>query len=144
MNVCVLWLKSSQALGNRRVSLAIQLKVPWNIYNAKTMYTAQVYMNTLYYDKSWAWFFAVLWWPFWKWRIVDEWGLYCNHIVRPSVRPSVHTFVTDISASTGRNDSIFDIWLWHGDLYHVSPFQVYRTSTSCLLCDLQMNEWGYS
>ena len=58
--------------------------------------------------------------------------------------PSVHTFVTDISASTGRNDFIFDIWLWHGDLYRVSPFQVYRTSSSCLPCDLQMNEWGYS
>ena len=51
--------------------------------------------------------------------------------------PSVHTFVTDISASTGRNDFIFDIWLWHGDLYCVSPFQVYRTSTSCLQCDLE-------
>jgi hypothetical protein len=38
----------------------------------------------------------------------------------------------DISAFTGRNDFIFDIWLLHGDLYHVSPFQVYRTSTSCL------------
>ena len=38
-----------------------------------------------------------------------------------------HTFVTDISSSTGRNDLI---WLWHGDLYRVSPFQVYRTSTS--------------
>jgi hypothetical protein len=24
--------------------------------------------------------------------------------------------VTDISASTGRNDFIFDIWLWRGDL----------------------------
>jgi hypothetical protein len=44
----------------------------------------------------------------------------------------IKTFVTDISASTGRNEFIFDIWLWHGDLYHVSPFQVYRTSTSCL------------
>ena len=54
------------------------------------------------------------------------------------------TFVTVISASTGRNDFIFDIWLWHGDLYRVSPFQVYRTSTSCLPCDLQMNEWRYS
>ena len=42
------------------------------------------------------------------------------------------TFVTDISASTGRNDFIFDMWLLHGDLYRVSPFQVYRTSTSCL------------
>ena len=93
-----------------------------------------------------------------------KWGLYCNHLVRPSVRPSVrpfvrpsvrlsvrpfvrpsvHTFVTDISASTGRNDFILDIWLWHGDLYRVSPFQVYRTSTSCLPYDLQMNEWGYS
>jgi hypothetical protein len=38
----------------------------------------------------------------------------------------------------------FDIWLWHGDLYCVSPFQVYRTSSSCLPCNLQMNEWGYS
>ena len=53
-----------------------------------------------------------------------------------SVRPSVHTFVTDISASTGRNDFIFDMWLWHGALYRVSPFQAYRTSTSCLPCDL--------
>ena len=51
--------------------------------------------------------------------------------------PSVHTFVTDISASTGRNDFIFDIWLWHGDWYRVSPFQVYRTSTSCLQCNLE-------
>jgi hypothetical protein len=57
--------------------------------------------------------------------------------IRPSVCPSVHTFVTVISASTGRNDFIFDIWLWHGDLYHVSPFHVYRTSTSCLQCDLE-------
>jgi hypothetical protein len=55
----------------------------------------------------------------------------------PFVRPSVHTFVTDISASTGRNDFIFDIWLWHVDVYHVSPFQVYCTSTSCLQCDLE-------
>jgi hypothetical protein len=47
------------------------------------------------------------------------------------------TFVTDISAFTGRNDFIFDIWLWHGDLYRVSPFQVYRTSTSCLQCNLE-------
>ena len=66
--------------------------------------------------------------------------IYCNYLVRPSV----HTFVTDISASTGRNDFVFDIWHWHGDLYRVSPFQVYRTSISCLSCDLQMNEWGYS
>jgi hypothetical protein len=57
--------------------------------------------------------------------------------VPPSVCPSVHTFVTDISASTGRNDFIFDIWFWHGDLYHVSPFQAYRTSTSCLPRDLE-------
>jgi hypothetical protein len=47
------------------------------------------------------------------------------------------TFVTDISASTGRNDFIFDMWLWHGDLYGVSHFQVYCTSTSCLPCDLE-------
>ena len=57
--------------------------------------------------------------------------------VRLSICPSVHTFVTDISDSTGRNDFIFDIWLWHGDLYHVSLFQAYRTSTSCLPRDLE-------
>jgi hypothetical protein len=45
--------------------------------------------------------------------------------------------VTVISASTGRNDFIFDIWLWHGDLYRVSLFKVYHTSTSCLQCDLE-------
>ena len=52
--------------------------------------------------------------PLW-WKVREhiippliEWGLYCNHLVRPFVRPSVHTFVTDISASTGRND--FYIW----------------------------------
>ena len=66
-----------------------------------------------------------------------ERGLYCNHLVRLSVCRSFHTFVTDISASTGRNDFIFDIWLWHGDLYRVSPFQAYRTSISCLQCDLE-------
>ena len=47
------------------------------------------------------------------------------------------TFVTDISDSTGRNDFIFDIWFLHGELYCVSPFQVYRTSTSCLSHDLE-------
>ena len=69
----------------------------------------------------------------WKPNLEEEKIYYCNHLVRPSV----HTFVTDISASTGRNDFIFDIWLWHGDLSRVSPFQVYRTSTSCLQCDLE-------
>jgi hypothetical protein len=46
-------------------------------------------------------------------------------------------FVTDISASTGRNDFIFDIWFLHGELYRFSPFQVYRTSTSCLPHNLE-------
>ena len=79
------------------------------------------FMNTLHFDKFWAWFFAVLWWPFWKWRLVEIlrcWEsiqniiiyLHTNFIpplyeksggyiaitlsVRPSVCPSVHTFVT--------------------------------------------------
>ena len=66
-----------------------------------------------------------------------ERGLYCNHLVCPSVCPSIHTFVKDVSTATGRNDFIFDTWLWHSDLYRVSPFQVYRTSTRCfrLVCD---------
>ena len=46
--------------------------------------------------------------------LIIERGLYCNHLVclsvRPSVCPSVHTFVTDISASTGRNVKWFYIW----------------------------------
>jgi hypothetical protein len=36
-----------------------------------------------------------------------------------------------------KKDFIFDMWLWHGDLYRVSPFQIYCTSTSCLPCDLE-------
>jgi hypothetical protein len=55
----------------------------------------------------------------------------------------VKIFVTDISASTARNDFIFDMWLWHGDLYHISPFQFYCTSTSCLLCDLEFSYIKY-
>jgi hypothetical protein len=31
--------------------------------------------------------------------------------------------VTDISAFTGRDDFIFDIWLWYGNLYRVVPFR---------------------
>ena len=34
--------------------------------------------------------------------------------------------------------SIFDMWLWHGDLYRVFPFHAYRTYTSCLPCDLEL------
>ena len=71
-----------------------------------------------------------------------EWGLSGDYItitlsVRPSVCPSVHTFVKDVSAATGRNDFIFDTRLWHSDLYRVSPFQAYRTSTFCLPRDLE-------
>jgi hypothetical protein len=35
------------------------------------------------------------------------------------------------------NCYVFDIWFLYGDLYRVSPFQVYRTFTSCLQCDLE-------
>jgi hypothetical protein len=52
------------------------------------------------------------------------------------------TFVIDMSASTRRNDFIFDIWLLHGDLYRVSPFQVMSVEIYTNLT--QMNEWGYS
>ena len=41
-------------------------------------------------------------------------------------------FVTDFSASTGGNDFKFCIQLQHDELYRASPFQVCRTSTSCL------------
>ena len=40
-----------------------------------------------------------------------ERGLYCNHLVCLSICPSVHTFVTDISASTGRNEFILSLRL---------------------------------
>ena len=51
----------------------------------------------------------------------------------------MNVFVTDISASTGRRDFIFGVWLWHSDLYSHSPFQVYCTSTSCLIvCQLRV------
>ena len=37
-------------------------------------------MNTLHCDKFWAWFFAVLWWPFWKWRQVEI--FWCQESIR--------------------------------------------------------------
>jgi hypothetical protein len=49
------------------------------------------------------------------------------------------TFVTDISASTERNDFIFDIWLWHGDLYHVSPFQALSNIKSFLPVETEIS-----
>ena len=42
------------------------------------------------------------------------------------------TFVTDISDSTGRNDFIFDMWLWHGDLYRVSHYTPTRREEAIL------------
>jgi hypothetical protein len=57
---------------------------------SQTGHWQQVYMNTLHYDNSWAWFFAVLWWPFWKWRLVDEWGAILQSPC-PSVRLSVRS-----------------------------------------------------
>jgi hypothetical protein len=42
-------------------------------------------------------------------------------IVRIFIFTIMKIFVTDISASTGRTDFIFDIWLWHGDLCRISP-----------------------
>jgi hypothetical protein len=97
----VRWSDSSIVRHNRNyltISVARKTRYMYD-YNltivevSQTGHWQQVYMNTLHYDKSWAWFFAVLWWPFWKWRMVDEWGLYCNHIVRPSVRSSVRSHV---------------------------------------------------
>ena len=36
--------------------------------------------------------------------------------------PSVHTFVKDVSAVTGRKDFIFDTWLWHSNFVPCLPF----------------------
>ena len=87
--------------------------------------------------------------------IVDTWLWHSLHFPRLPTSTSclpcdlemfmfavMKTCVTVISASTGRNDFIFDMWLWHGDLYRVSPFQVYCISTSCLPCDLEFGMRG--
>ena len=48
------------------------------------------------------------------------------------------TFVTVLSQLLLEEIILYLIlWLWHGDLFRVSPLQVYRTSTSCLQCDLE-------
>ena len=99
------------------------------------------YRYLSFYWKKWfyIWYMALAWWlvpclPFlglpYIYFLFTVW-LRIFHVCVMKI------FVTDISASTGRNDFIFDIWLWHGDLYHVSPFQVYCTSTSCLQCNLE-------
>jgi hypothetical protein len=101
-----------------------------------------------FYWKKWfyIWYMALAWWLVPCLPFPGLSHIYFLFTVRLRIFhvAVMKTFITVISASTGRNDFIFDILLWHGDLYSVSPFQVYRTSTSCLPCDLQMNEWGYS
>ena len=91
------------------------------------------YRYLIFYWKTWfyIWYMAFAWWlvpclPFPGLQYDLEFFMFAV----------MKTFVTDISSSTGRNDFIFDIWLLHGELYCVSPFQVYRTSTFCLPCDL--------
>ena len=95
-----------------------------------------------FYWKKWfyIWYVALAWWlvpclPF-PFYCTSTSCLPCD--LELFMFAIMKFFVTDISASTGRNDFIFDIWLfWHGDLYRVSLFQAYRTSTSCLPRDLE-------
>ena len=56
-----------------------------------------------------------------------ERGLYCNHLVSP------FTLQLKMSLLLLEEMILFLIHDWHSDLYHVSPFQACRTSTSCLL-----------
>jgi hypothetical protein len=55
-----------------------------------------------------------------------------------SVRPFVHPFTLLKMSQLLLEEMILFFYtrLWHSDLYRVSPFQAYRTSTSCLQCDL--------
>jgi hypothetical protein len=88
-----------------------------------------------FYWKKWfyIWYMALAWWLVPCLPFPD-----LPHDLEFFMYAVMKTFVTDISASTGRNDFIFDTWLWHGDLYRVSPFKVYCTSTSSLPCDLRI------
>ena len=58
-----------------------------------------------------------------------EWVVYWIHLVRPSVWKIC---VALLSAGVHRNDLIFGLKLYLGELYRVSPFQVFWSSTSCL------------
>jgi hypothetical protein len=101
-----------------------------------------------FYWKKWfyVWYMAFAWWIV----LCLPFQVYCTST---SCLPCdleffmfavMKIFITDISASTGRNDFIFDIWLLHGDLYRVSPFQVTVITTffslwlhKSLLCTFQ-------
>jgi hypothetical protein len=50
-------------------------------------------------------------------------------------------FVIDISASTGKNDFVFDIWLLHGDLYvsALSRFTTHLLSVTIVSITANMN-----
>jgi hypothetical protein len=73
-------------------------------------------MNTLHCDKFWTWFFAVLWWPFWKWRPVEI--LQCRESI-----PDIIIYHCPISSK-------FDMWVdndvpnWFPTLknFYRSPF----------------------
>ena len=57
-------------------------------------------MNTLHCDKFWAWFFAVLWWPFWKWRQVEI--LWC--------RESIQDIIIYLHMKFRWNQTMLNLW----------------------------------
>jgi hypothetical protein len=94
----------------------------------------------IFYWKKWfyIWYMALAWWlvPYLPFPGLLHIYFLFTSLLEFFIFAVMKIFVTVISASTGRNDFIFDIWLLHGELYRVYPFQVYHTSTSCLPCDL--------
>jgi hypothetical protein len=84
-------------------------------------------MNTLHCDKFWVWFFAVLWWPFWKWKQVEI--LRCRESIQDIIiylhmkfrwnRTMLNLWgivVAILKMATGRNFSMSGINLGHHNL----------------------------
>jgi hypothetical protein len=94
-------------------------------------------MNTLKCDKFWAWIFAVLWQPFWKWRPVEI--CQCRESIRdiiiyPHIKfwwyQTMLNFCGIVAAilkmATGRNFSMSGINSWH---HFLPTYQILMIST---------------
>ena len=70
--------------------------------------------------------------------IVEPYGIWIVKL-RCIRHADIHkwAYLCQVSDTGSPEPLVFDTWLWHSDLYHVSPFQAYRTFTTCLQCDLE-------
>ena len=77
-------------------------------------------MNTLHCDKFWAWFFAALWWPFWKWRQVEI--LRCQE--------SIQDIIIYLHMKFRWNRTKWNLWGIVAAILKMAPEEIFRCQES--------------